>query len=116
MGLRARIGSLIFRPVVDEALHGYARADEVADGRRDLEARVAALEKKLGMVMGALQATTADLVALREASTLAKQAMQQARSAQSTAESAADGVTALEDQLAKPAKTPAKRKAKKKTD
>ena len=108
MGVRRRIGDLLLRPVVEETLdrQQVARDEDLRALRRELEAtgsleqRLAALEKKVGMVMGAVQAATADLVALREAAGEARQAMQQATSARSTAESAADGVSDLEDELA----------------
>ena len=68
-----------------------------------LEAENARLKKKLDMAMGAIQASTAQLMAARrdvgEASKLARQAMQAATTATATAESAAEGLTELEQKL-----------------
>jgi chromosome segregation ATPase len=63
----------------------------------ELKNRVAALEKKLQMAMGALQAATSQIV---QAGSTAEQAQQRATSAQSTAESTSDGLTGLEDAFA----------------
>ncbi len=64
--------------------------------RAELEASVAKLDKRLGMAMGAVQASTAQLMQLKqvaeEAKSAAHQAQQRATSALSTAESAADAV------------------------
>jgi chromosome segregation ATPase len=112
MGLRSTLGGIFLAPALDrpirkrveEALEERLRTGEDDERLQHLETEVAALKKKLGMTMGTIQAATADLVALRkvadEAATSASQARQHATSALSTAESAADGVTALEDQVA----------------
>ncbi|MBW1879803.1 MAG: hypothetical protein JRJ84_15685 [Deltaproteobacteria bacterium] len=120
--MRSTLGDIFLAPALDRAIRRRveeilaARDDRIdqlearlgarGDGDRvvQLEKEVASLKKKLGVAMGTLQATAADLVALRavsdEAATSASQARQNATSALSTAESAADGITALEDQVA----------------
>lgn len=63
-------------------------------------ARIDKLEKRLGMVMGAVQASTAQLMGVKqtadEARTEAQKASQRAASALAAAEAATDGVAALE--------------------
>ncbi len=102
MGIRRTLAELLRgRPddsrlvqIVEEALaaRAFAGAAEVAA----LEARVAKLEKKLDMAMGAVNAATAQLMqvksAVEEAGTLARQARQEATSARNTAESVAEGL------------------------
>jgi len=122
MGIRSTLGGIFLAPALDRSIRARveealtARDERIAEleGRlgasRDddrmtrLEEEVAVLKRKLGMALGTIQATTADLVALRamadDATTGASQARQHATSALSTAESAADGITALEDQVA----------------
>lgn len=69
-----------------------------------LAERVAQLEKKLSMALGAVQASSATVMQTRttaeEALATARQAHQLATTARATAESAAEGVGSLEDKLA----------------
>ena len=127
MAVRQALSSLLERTVteVKTALHDdetqavvaslEARLDRLetamADRLDGLEARCAALEeldakleKRLSMAMGAIQAATTQLLQLKDAvgqaQNQSQQAMQRATSALSTAETAADGVGAIEAQLA----------------
>ncbi len=68
----------------------------VADRLDLLEKRIASLEKKQSMTMGAVQAGTTEIMGAKNA---AAQAAQQATSAAATAEAAADGISALEERL-----------------
>ena len=96
------------RPGEVHALSERVAALESTSGLTDrieaLEALNTTLEKKLNMAMGALQVATAQIADLRrsadEARSTARQANQLATSANSTAEALADGITALEDQVA----------------
>lgn len=106
MGIRRTLAELLrgspddsrLAQIVEETLasRGLASAADVAA----LEARVAKLEKKLDMAMGAVNAATAQLMQVKgtaeEASSLARQARQEATSARNTAESVAEGLEALE--------------------
>jgi hypothetical protein len=80
------------------------KAERAVPATGGLEERVAQLEKKLSMALGAVQASSATLMTVRataeEALTAARQAQQLATTARATAESAAEGVGAIEDQLA----------------
>ena len=143
MGVRDRLSRLLSSPLthvieqevrltVDEALthRHFVRATELAELRDEVEAlrnasagdtekRLARVEKKLDMTMGALQAATAQLMALKsavaDARNAAHQAQQAATSAAATAESAIDGVEAAEGRLSGlEAAAPAKRKPAKK--
>lgn len=126
MSLRRTLGSLVtgpatrllrsdIREIVEQILagRGYATSSEVDALRASagpdprvagLEERVASLEKKLNMAMGAVQASSATLMTVRavadEAATTAKQAHQLATTARATAESAAEGVSSLEERVA----------------
>ncbi len=115
MAIRSTLAAL-FADANAEALSSAMRAaadaalaDRPSPGA-DLEARIAALEsenaklkKKLDMAMGAIQASTAQLMSAKRdiatAAQSAKQAMQAATSASATAESAAEGVSELEAKL-----------------
>ncbi|MBA2319600.1 MAG: hypothetical protein H0V89_00480 [Deltaproteobacteria bacterium] len=130
MNVRRFLGSLVTTPaarvlrrdiqdIVDQVLstRSFAMPSEVWELRtkvehleaaqgapnRALEERIAALEKKLSMALGAVQASSATLMQVRsvaeEALTSAKQAQQLATTARATAESAAEGVGALEERL-----------------
>ena len=112
MGIRSTLASFLASPasnamepdirrVVEEAL--AARPTPTADTSA-LEDRVAKLEKKLNMAMGAVQAATAQIMSLKkdleEVHSAANQASQHATTARNTAEAAADGVTGAEEQIA----------------
>jgi chromosome segregation ATPase len=112
MGIRSTLGSFLASPasqamepdirrVVEEALASRPAAS--AD-TSELEARIAKLEKKLNMAMGAVQAATAQIMALKQdlqaVDGKASQASQYATTARATAEAAADGVTGAENQIA----------------
>lgn len=128
MGIRSRIfgtltgtGDEHIREVVEQLLaaRAYVGASDVralerrlealagapADtGRLDaLEERIAALEKKISMAMGAVQAGTAQIMSVRrtaeEAAAGVGKAQQAASSALATSESAADGINELEIRL-----------------
>jgi len=105
MSLRSRLRGL-FRPpdagVDDLRAELDELASELAAARArhgELEEKVAKLDKRLGMAMGAIQAATTQLMSVRQASdeavAAAKQANQRATSAQSAAEAAADAVAEL---------------------
>jgi predicted nucleic acid-binding Zn-ribbon protein len=76
---------------------------DVSDRITALEADNAKLKKKLDMAMGAIQASTAQLMAVKrelsQSQQTSRQAMQAATSALATAESAVEGVTDLEAKL-----------------
>ena len=112
MGIRSTLAAFLVSPassamepsirrVVEEALAAHP-APQADNG--DLEDRVAKLEKKLNMAMGAVQAATAQIMALKKdleaVHAMANQASQHATTARATAEAAADGVTGAEEQLA----------------
>lgn len=84
-------------------LRAQRGAPEADDRVAALEERVASLEKRLNMAMGAVQAATAKLMELQQASeqaqAAASRALQRATSASAAAESATDGVSALEARL-----------------
>jgi len=116
MGIRSTLASFLASPasnamepdirrVVEEAL--AARPAPSVD-TSELEDRVAKLEKKLNMAMGAVQAATAQIMALKKdleaVHATANQASQHATTARATAEAAADGVTGAEEQIAALAK------------
>ncbi len=133
MGIRSTVTGLILegpiRDIVDQALaaRSFLTASDLAGiksavdelrgggGGSDtsaLEARIAALEselaslkKKQSMTMGAVQASTAQLMGVKTkadgAEATAAQANQHATSAKATAEAAADGVTGVEERLDK---------------
>jgi predicted nucleic acid-binding Zn-ribbon protein len=76
---------------------------DVSDRITALEADNAKLKKKLDMAMGAIQASTAQLMAVKrelsQSQQTSRQAMQAATSALATAESAVEGVTDLAAKL-----------------
>lgn len=76
------------------------REAETDDRVAALEERIASLEKRLNMAMGAVQAATAKIMELQQASdqaqTAASRALQRATSASAAAESATDGISTLE--------------------
>jgi predicted nucleic acid-binding Zn-ribbon protein len=78
---------------------------DVSDRITALEADNAKLKKKLDMAMGAIQASTAQLMAVKrelsQSQQTSRQAMQAATSALATAESAVEGVTDLETKLSR---------------
>lgn len=84
--------------------------------------RIDALEKKLKMTMGSVQASSTQLMSLHDAVDKARaqaaQATQQATTARATAEAVAEGLEALESRVAAPTATaskPAKRSPKPKS-
>lgn len=130
MNIRRILGSLVSAPatrvlrndireIVEQVLstRSFAMPSEVWELRteverlkaaattpdRPLDDRVAQLEKKLSMALGAVQASSATLMQVRsvaeEALTTSRQAQQLATTARATAESAAEGVGALEERL-----------------
>lgn len=94
---------------LEEPLRAYLETQNVEHRLSALEREVAKLaaastdegvDKRLSIMMGAIQAAGTQIVQLRQdverAGNLARQATQQATSAYAMAESAADGVLALE--------------------
>lgn len=109
MPIRRTLSSALFRSIEPRLREWFAaqpRPDSGEGRVAALEEQQAKLEKKLSMAMGAVQAATAQIVALRQeleqASNLSRQAMQKATTAQSAAESAAEGISALEDIVTSP--------------
>lgn len=109
MGLRRSFVNILLGPPEVTSADLRRVADEVAQGDPSgldpaVEARMAKLEKKLNMAMGAVQAATAQIMALKkdlqETANAATKAGQQATTARSTAEATADGLTGVEEQLA----------------
>lgn len=133
MGLRSSLSALLSNPAgrlldgdlherIQDALAGLplARASDLERLREEIDAlreqpapsddrlaaleeRVTSLEKRLSMAMGAVQAATAKLMELQQASeqaqATASRALQRATSASAAAESATDGISALEARL-----------------
>jgi hypothetical protein len=97
----ARVLRKDIREIVEQALS--TRSFVMASELRAAEERIASLEKKLNMAMGAVQASSATLTQVRgsaeEALTAAKQALQLATTARATAESAVEGIGSIEDRL-----------------
>ncbi len=102
MGIRRRVASWLDLDGPLNARIAELEADLEASRqqRSELTGRLDKVEKRLGMAMGAIQASTAQIMGVKgaaeEAGAEAKKAMQQASSALATAEAAADGVAALE--------------------
>lgn len=96
MPIRAAIARLIAPPPEPDP-----RVADLQVQVNELQAKVAKLDKRLSMTMGALQAATAQLTGLdqraSEALSTARQANQIATTARSTAESVAEGLEALEE-------------------
>lgn len=110
MAIRSTIAAL-FADSNAQAMSGAIRrlvrealAEQGTDTGSDLSDRLAKLEKKLNMTTGAVQAATAQIMALKQdlaaVHSAANQAGQKATSATATAESAAEGVTGVEHELA----------------
>lgn len=109
MGFRRSIVNILLGPpevTADDLARIKEQSTAPAPGGADpeLDARMAKLEKKLNMAMGAVQAATAQIMSLKkdleEVANSAKQANQAATTARNTAESTADGLTGIEEQLA----------------
>ena len=108
MGIRRGIVNFLIGPpeVTADDLAQIKQSSAPASTGADpeLDARMAKLEKKLNMAMGAVQAATAQIMSLKkdvgEIANNAAQANQSATTARATAESTADGLTGLEEQLA----------------
>ena len=102
MPIREAIARLIAAPPEPDP-----RLGELQVQVNELQAKVAKLDKRLSMTMGALQAATAQLTGLdsrtSEALSTARQANQIATTARSTAESVAEGLEALEGEADAPA-------------
>lgn len=110
MAIRSTIAAL-FADSNAQAMSGAIRrmvreavSEQSGGADQDLADRVAKLEKKLNMTTGAVQAATAQIMALKQelaaAQSAASQAAQKATSASATAESAAEGVTGVEGEIA----------------
>jgi len=97
LGVDGRIRDLLRTEFAARSLPSATEVEE-------LRGRVDALDKKLKMTMGSVQASGAQLMGLHDAVDKARsqaaQANQLATSARSTAESAVDGVDSLEERLA----------------
>lgn len=136
MGIRRSIANIVLGPpeVTEADLRRVASEAALSGGGSsvdpELEARMAKLEKKLNMAMGAVQAATAQIMAVKkdlaETLKIAKQAAQHGTTARATAEATADGLNGVEEQLAKlieqlgsvqaaPAKRTGKKPGRKKT-
>ena len=112
MALRATIRSWLgiderIRDVVRERLATAASAQDVAALQTridELATEVEKLSKKQKMTIGSVQAATSDLMGIHtlmdRMGPEAKKAIQQATIARNTAESTADGLEALESQVA----------------
>ncbi len=98
--LEARLSLLVDRVVSERP--SASETDDLESRLATLTDEQAKLKKKLSMAMGAIQASTTQLMALRagveRATSVADQAMQAATTARATAESASEGLTALEGQ------------------
>ncbi|NCG18540.1 MAG: hypothetical protein GWP91_05965 [Rhodobacterales bacterium] len=96
----SRPSDLDIRQMVNDAVAAQSSGD---NDNEALEAEIAQLKKKLNMAMGAVQAATAQLMALKTELTntngAVKQATQHATTAKATAEAAADGLTAVEARM-----------------
>ena len=114
MALRSKIRSWLgiddrIRDLIRESMAGrsVAQASEVETLRtqvEELSKQVEKLSKKLKMTMGSVQASTAELMGVHSkvdaVGPESKKALQQATIARNTAESTADGLEALEAQIA----------------
>lgn len=104
LGVDGRIRDLVRSELAARSL---AQASEVEGLRQQVDTlteQVEKLDKKLKMTMGSVQASGAQLMGLHDAVDKARaqaaQASQHATTARSTAESTADGLEAVEAQLA----------------
>jgi len=113
MGIRRTLSTILgrsgsgtsaadLRRMVEEAVAAQPRS--ASGDTSELDARLAKLDKKLNMSMGAVQAATAQIMALKkdveQVLATANQATQHATTAKATAETAVEGIGGIEDQLA----------------
>lgn len=109
MGIRRSLANILLGPPevtgadLDRVATEAARAGS-SGVDPEVDARMAKLEKKLNMAMGAVQAATAQIMSLKkdveELAALSRQAGQHATTARSTADATADGLSGVEEQLA----------------
>lgn len=110
MGIRRSIANILLGPpevTADDLrqVRDAASASAPSEGSdSETDAKIAKLEKKLNMAMGAVQAATAQIMSLKkdvqELVAASSQASQTATTARATAESTADGLSGVEEQLA----------------
>jgi uncharacterized coiled-coil DUF342 family protein len=104
LGVDGRIRDLVRGELAARSLAQASEVEALREQVQAAEARVASLEKKVKMTMGSVQASGAQLMGLHDALDKARaeaaQASQHATTARATAESVADGLEALEAQLA----------------
>jgi hypothetical protein len=102
IGLRKRIADWLAEPILDRVegrIRGWI-AQDIPAPDTELGDRIAKLEKKVDMIMGAVQAGTAATMSARraadDAGRQASKAMAVATTAKSTAEAATDALSELE--------------------
>lgn len=104
LGIDGRIRDLLRQELAARSLPSATEVQALRDRVDELEKKLGKLEKKHKMTIGTLQASSAQLMGVHDTldglkSAVAK-ATQQATTASTTAESVADGLEAVEEQLA----------------